>query len=172
MANLSTLTQIPENTSFLQPTKFTFTIPTLPFLRYFCQNANLPGVSTSPVQLDNPFSATFRHGDKLIYEEFSVSTIVDEDMRVWEENYNWLVALTKPKEFPQYIKYTDKRASPYHDALLTINNNANLPNIRIKFFDCHPTSIGGINFSVSDNADSVITMDIQFRYDRYEIERL
>lgn len=172
MANLSALTQIPENTSFLQPTKFTFAIPTLPFLKYFCQTVNLPGVSTSAITVETPFSATYRHGDKLVYEGFSVSVIVDEDLRVWEETYNWLKALTFPKEFPQYIRYNDKQASPYHDAELTINNNANIPNIRVKFFDCHPTSIGGINFNVTDNADTTITTDIQFRYDRFEIERI
>lgn len=171
MSNLSSLTQMPENSSFLQPNKFTFTIPTLPFLKYFCQTVNLPGVSTSPVMLENPFSATFRHGDKLVYDTFSTTMIVDEDLRSWEETYNWLQALTKPKEFSQYLRRNGQRDVPYHDAELTINNNANLPNIRIKFLDCHPFSLGGINFNVGDNADTVITTDVQWRYDRFELER-
>ena len=99
MSNSSACSTQPENSSFLQPNKFTFSFPTLPFLKYFCQTVNIPGVSTSPVTVDNPFSNTYRHGDKLMYDQMNLSVIVDEDIRVWEETYNWLLALTFPSEF-------------------------------------------------------------------------
>lgn len=172
MTTFSTLIEIPENTSFLQPTKFTFTFPNLPFLRYFCQTVIVPGLSTSPVGIETPFSATYRHGDKLTYEPLTVTALIDEDMRVWEETYKWIVSLTFPSKFPEYVKYTDKTTSPYHDGLLTINNNANLPNIRIKYFEAHPISLGPVNFNTTQNADTPLTAEIQFRYDRFEIERI
>lgn len=163
---------IPENNNNLQPNKFTFLFPTLPFLKYFSQTAILPGVSTSAVSVETPFSNTFRHGDKLVYEPLSFTTIIDEDLRVWEETYNWLVALTFPKKFPQYIRNLEGgRGTPYHDGLLTINDNAHLPRIRIKYLNVHPVSIGAVNFTVSESADVTITTDIQFQYDRFEIER-
>ena len=59
------LSQTPDNTSILQSTKFTFIIPDMPFLKYFCQTVNLPSVSTNEVMVPTPFSNTYRHGDKL-----------------------------------------------------------------------------------------------------------
>jgi len=172
MSNTSVLTKIPENTSFLQPTRFSFLFPELPFLRYFCQSVSIPGVSTNAISVETPFSNTFRHGDKLNYDGLVITAIIDEDIRVWEETYNWLVALTFPKNFTEYIRFYDDKKSPYHDGILTINTNANIPNIRIKFTNCHPVSLGGINFDTKLDASTVITTDINFRYDGFEITRL
>jgi len=172
MTTQSLITKTPENTSILQPTKFTFVIPELPFAKYFCQTVSLPGVSTSEVLVSSPFSNTYRHGDKLVYDVFSINSIVDEDLRVWEETYKWLVALTAPNDFYEYKKtiYGDGRL--YFDGILTINTNSNNPNIRIKFKNCHPTSLGGINFNTGENAEVIPTADINFRYDQFEIDRI
>lgn len=165
----SVLTQIPENTNFLQTTKFTFTFPQLPFLRYFGQNASLPGVATSEVMVPTPFSDTYRHGDKLVYDPLSLTFLVDEDLRVWEETYQWIASLTKPSKFGEFVKkFPDK----YYDGLLTINTNANIPNVRIKFYNCHPTSLGAVQFATNDTPDLTPVCDLSIRYDRFEIERL
>lgn len=173
MTNQSLLTKIPDNQNLLQTTKFTFSFPTLPFLRFFCQSVSIPGVSTSAVQVPSPFSEMYRHGDKLVYDDFAVTVILDEDLRVWEESYNWLVSLTFPNKFPQYVRNLGNgRDAPYHDGILTTNTNANLPNLRFKFTYCHPTSISAIQFTSADNADTTMTCDIRFRYDLMEIDRL
>lgn len=172
MTTASLLNKIPENTSLLQSTKFTFIIPELPFARYFLQSVSLPGVSTNPVTINTPFSSTYRHGDKLEYEGLTFNAIIDEDLRVWEETYKWLVSLTKPTKFSEYKKYYDDKASLYFDGILTLNTNANNPNIRIKFTNCHPVSLGAVQFSTTSNADTVLTADMNFRYDGFFIERL
>jgi hypothetical protein len=102
----------------------------------------------------------------------NITIIVDEDMRVWEETYNWLQALTFPKEFRQYFRNSNGRQTAYHDGILTINTNANNPNMRFQFYNCHPSSLGGINFSVQSTAQEVITCDVTIRYDRFEIVRI
>lgn len=172
MSNESMISKTPENTSILQSTKFTFLIPELPFARYFCQTVSLPGVSTTEVAVSSPFSNTYRHGDKLTYDVFSINAIVDEDLRTWEETYKWLVALTKPNGFSEYGKTSFGDGRLYFDGILTINTNANNPNLRIKFKNCHPTSLGGINFNTAENAETIPTADINFRYDQFEIIRL
>jgi hypothetical protein len=156
MTTQSLLARIPENTSFLQGNKFTFEFPTLPFLKYFCQTVNLPGVQTTAVPVETPFSNTFRHGDKLVYDSFEVVALVDEDLRVWEETYEWLQSITIPDDFRQYWRNTNGRQIAYHDGILTINTNANEPNIRIKFLNCHPVSLSGINFDTKLTADASI----------------
>jgi len=172
MSNQSLLTRIPENTSLLQSARFTFTFSKLPFLKYFCQSVQVPGVSTSAVQVSNPFADIYRHGDKMVYEPFVITALLDEDIRVWEETYDWLTAMTKPQNFNQYARFFDEKRHPYHDGLLTINSNSNLQNIRIHFKNCHPVSLSNIPFDTKVNADTTFTAEIAFRYDFFTIERL
>lgn len=174
MSTESFASNTPTNTSLLQSTKFTFIIPDKPFLKYFCQTISIPAISTSEVAVPTPFSTTYRHGDKLIFEPFTITALVDEDLRIWEETYKWLEGLTRPSSYDQYLhkNFKDKEPPLYYDAYLTLNTNANRPNIRLKFFNCHPTSLGMINFDTKVNADTIPTCDITFRYDTYEIDRL
>jgi hypothetical protein len=99
-----------------------------------------------------------------------MSVLIDEDMRVWEETFKWLVSLTAPNQFPEYVR-NQKNKTPYYDGVLTLNTNANLPNMRMKYFNCHPVSIGGVNFNSADSADTTPVFDVTFRYDGFEIER-
>jgi hypothetical protein len=167
-------TNTPENTSILQLTKFTFIIPDKPFLKYFCQTVQIPSVSTSEIEIPTPFSATYRHGEKLRYDPLTITAMMDEDLRVWDETYVWLKSLTRPTSFDEYPRKTRKDISTplYFDGFLTVNTNANNPNIRIKFRNCHPTSIGIVSFDTKVDADSIPTADFTFRYDYFEIERL
>ena len=73
----SALTRMPDNLSFTQPTKYSFVIPNLPFAKYFCQSVNIPGVSTSAAEVENPFSVTYRHGDKLVRDPLTITFLVD-----------------------------------------------------------------------------------------------
>ena len=166
------ISNTPDNTSILQSTKFTFIIPDMPFLKYFCQTVQVPSVTTGEITVPTPFSNTYRHGEKLNFDPLSITTLVDEDLRVWEETYKWLKGLTRPTEYAEYIKAKDPNAPLYYDGFLTINTNANNPNIRIKFRNCHPTNIGMVNFDTKVDADTIPTADFTFRYDYFEFERL
>jgi hypothetical protein len=129
-------------------------------------------VSSSEIEVANPFSSTYRHPTKMTFEPFSISFLIDEDLRVWEETYKWIVSLTRPESYNQYIKNRDKDASPYQDGMLTVNTNANVPNIRIKFKNVFPVSLSGIQFGTTNSADTTPTADLTFRYDLFSFERL
>ena len=173
MALESFASNTPQNSSILQLTRFTFIIPDKPFLKYFCQTVSIPTVSTTPVAVPTQFSNTYRHGDKLDFEALTITAIVDEDMRIWEETYSWLSSLTRPESFEQYPRKSLQDKTPlYFDGYLTVNTNANNPNIRFKFHNCHPVSLGGIDFDTKTDADNIPTCTIQFRYDLFEVERL
>lgn len=172
MTTESFATTIPQNTSFLQSTKYTFVIPNLPFARYFCQSINLPGVTSNEVEVATPFSNTYRHPTKMAFEPFTISFLIDEDIRTWEETYKWIVSLTRPESYGQYIKNLSKDATAYQDGLLTINTNSNLPNLRINFRNVFPTSLTGIQFGTMNSAENTLTADVTFRYDLFEIQRI
>jgi hypothetical protein len=137
-------------------------------------NVNIPGISTNEVTIPTPFSETYRHGDKIVFEPLVVNILVDEDLRAWEETHNWLISLTFPRRFEEYATNQSKPQfkDKYYDSILTVNTNSNLSNMRLKFRNCHPTSLTGLQFSTNDSELENITAAVTFRYDYYDIERL
>lgn len=160
---------IPENTNILQTTKFILTFPELPNLIYFCQTALWPSVSTSPAVVPTPFVETYRHGDKLVFDPLQLTFIVDEDMRNWEDIYIWLATLTFPEKFRMFPNRFPKK---YYDAILTVNDNSNNAKVRGKFHNCHPITLGSIQFDTTTNADLTPICDLTFQYDVLSFERL
>ena len=62
---MSALNRTPQNTNFLQPSKFILTFGRLPTVQYFCQNANLPGVSVGSTPYATPLIDVPIPGSKL-----------------------------------------------------------------------------------------------------------
>lgn len=173
MAIESFASNTPQNSSILQLTRFTFIIPDKPYLKYFCQTVSIPSVSINPVTVPTPLTNTYRHGDKMEFDALTITAIVDEDMRIWQETYDWMKGLANPVTTDQYLRKNLQDRSPlYFDGFLTVNTNANNPNIRFKFLNCHPISLGGIDFDTKTDADNIPTCTIQFRYDIFEVERI
>lgn len=157
----------------------------MPNVTYFCQNANLPGISLTEVQRFTPFIDVFHPGEKAIYDTFNVQFLVNEDMSTWLEIHNWIRGATFPTDFKEYRDLarttnsgyeqslaSNRRPVVYTDGTLTIYSNKNNPRFRVKFHDMFPTYLGSIAFNVADNAESTITCDVSFRFTWYDIEIL
>jgi hypothetical protein len=176
---------IPTNQSLAQSTKFRLSFSRLPYMTFFCNSINLPGISSSPTQLNTPFSDLPVPGDKIEYEPLEVSFLVDEDYRSWLTVHDWVRGITFPTTFDEYKKLgllgTTRPQSKlaesverpqYSDAILTLYTNKNNPHIRVKFRNCFPISLSSINFSTQDTADIIISGSASFKFDYYDIERV
>jgi hypothetical protein len=182
--NMTTLTRNPETYDLLQSTKFRLTFERLPNLTFFCQLANLPGVSLTEIPHNTPFIDLYVPGEKLVYDLFNVSFLVDEKLNGWTDIHDWVRGLTFPVEYQEYVSMLKKnqqgnlrqslvKSMPqYSDAILTVYTNKNNPNFRIKLYDCFPTSLSSIQFSTSDSVENIITADATFRFSYYDYERL
>ena len=176
MTQNNILTKQPDNINLLNSNKYSLTFPTLPHINYFIYSLILPGVSTIAVPVGTPFTATKRHGDTLVYEPLTITVLADEDLRSWRETYDWLVGLTYPTKFKEYIGHygLDTTKFPkqmlYSDAALIIRTNSENPNFVYKFRDCHPVALSSIQFNNADNAEITAYFDVTFEYDYYTIE--
>lgn len=175
----------PTNIDLKQSTKFRLTFDRLPGMEFFCQNANLPGVSVSEIQRNTPFVDLYVPGEKLIYDTLNITFLIDEELFAWTEIHDWLRGLTFPTDFKEYAnlaRQADKTLSrnnfglidkpQYSSAILTLYSNKNNPNLRIKFVDIFPTSVSTVIFSTQDTAENVLTADASFRFSYYDYERL
>jgi hypothetical protein len=170
----------PSNQNPAQSNKFQLYFERLPYMTFFCKEANLPGVSLDPVSQKTLFIELFAPGDKLSYEELEISFIVDEDYRSWQSVHDWIRGVTLPTNFEEYQNLNLQQrynVSPsiepqYSDAVLTLYTNKNNEHIKINFKDCFPISLTGVKFNTENNADVIIYADAKFKFSYYNIERL
>lgn len=180
---MTAINRNPSNIDLLQSTKFRLNFDRLPGLTYFCQSANFPGVSLTEILRPTPFIDIYAPGEKMIYDTFNITFLVDEDMRAWTEIHDWIRAITFPTEFEEYVSLQRQEAktniSPavpprpqYSSAILSVFTNKNNPNFRIKFIDIFPTSLSTIIFNTQDTAENIVTADASFRFAYYNYDRL
>jgi hypothetical protein len=181
---MSVLIRNPANTDLLQSTKFRVTFDRLPGITYFCQSANLPGISLTEIPMPTPFVDLYLPGEKAVYDTFNITFLVDEDLRAWTELHDWIRGITFPTDFKEYANLAkssvganirsnyQKKPAPYSLGILSIYTNKNNPNFRVKLVDMFPTTVGSLLFSASDTAENIITADATFRFSYFEYERL
>ena len=173
----------PPNRDILQSTKFKLNFTRLPGATFFCQTANLPGISLTEVMRNTPFIDLYVPGEKAIYDTLNITMLIDEDLNDWLAIHDWIRAMTFPTEFEEYARLDRMfRDSPnrrgvklppqYADATLSVYTNKNNANFRVQYKDCFPTTLGGITFSALDSAENIITADVSFRFSYYNIERV
>ena len=159
-----------QGQSFLSPVEFQFIIDRMPTVQYYIQSVNIPAISSGYTEQITPFKNTYRHGDKLTYDDLYMTVAVDENLSSYLETWSWLKALTKPEEFQQYANILGSTDGLYSDATLIILNNFKNPNIRIKFADLFPTTVGAITLATTSSDVPVPTVDLTFKYNKYSIE--
>lgn len=166
----SALARYNFNTNFLQSTQSAFVMPKLPFATYFCQSITLPGATVNPVPQETPLGTVWRHGDKAVFEPLVLTCLIDEDVKIWEETFKWMMGLTYPKKYQQW-RNLKQGAGLYSDGVILTYKNSNLENVRFKFYDCFPTYIGPIIMS-TQGEESALVFEVTFQYDIFEIERV
>ena len=166
----------PDNTQFLSPLGFNFSIKKLPNTNYFIQSVNVPSVQATDVVVPTPFTNIPTIGDRLNYSEFQLSFKVDEDMTNYIELYDWLLQLHFPEDFAQSKNIYEKQNNvdfladgPYSDATLTILNSAMNPNKEVVFEDCYPIALSDLQFSTTAASVDYIECQATFRYRMFRI---
>jgi len=172
---MTALNRTPKNTNFLQPSKFILSFVRIPTVQYFCQEANLPGVSVGSATLNTPLQDVPVAGTKLSYSEFSIRFMVDESIQSWNELYKWFLAIASPKSLADRAEYNAvqnvylSKPNNYSDANLTVLSALNNPIARINFHRMFPVSLSDINFDTTLSADTIITATATFRYEYFDI---
>ena len=164
----------PNNKSFLSPLGFQFSIKRLPHVNYFCTSAELPAITLGQVDtIDNTFIKLPVPGDKLSFSALNLRFRVDEDMKNFQEIYDWLTGLGFPDNFQQYGTIKNGGIQPigevYSDGSLIITTSSFQPNIEVKFIDMYPVSLSSLSFSVEGSDVEYLQADVNFAYRKYEL---
>lgn len=173
---------IPTNTNFLQGAQFLLGFTRLPYMNYFCQAVNFPGVSVGEATQVNPLIDAPLPGDKLVYAPLTIKFIVDESMLSYTTILDWIKGYSFPENTDQYAQLTLQQRlqfarksiadqPQYSDAMLSVYSNKNNPVLQLKFAQAFPVSLSSIDFATSMSAEDPIICEAQFRYTNYTINR-
>jgi hypothetical protein len=152
----------PENTNLLQPTKYAVVFPEITDAIFFCQEANIPGISLGNATQVTPNLDLYVSGTKMTYSPFSMTFLVNEDLSAWFTIYNWM------KELSSTDSIYNSRVKK--DAVLTVYSNLNNAKVRIKYSNIFPLVLSDLQFDTKLSANEHITATATFRYDFFEIE--
>lgn len=154
----------PENMNLLQPTKYAVTFPEITEAIYFCQEANIPGVSLGAATQVTPNLDLYVSGTKIVYNTFTITFLVNEDLSAWTTIYNWIKELSSVDSV--YSNRIKKQA------VLTVYSNLNNAKRRIKYTNIFPISLSDLQFDTKLSAEQHINATATFKYDYFEIEEI
>ena len=191
----SPLNRQPTALDYSSPTQFRFLINQLPKVQYFTTEANIPGITLGEGTFSTPLKDLTLLGDKLSYDDLTISFIVDENLENYIEMHTWLTAIGFPKDRKQFSDFrsttsntktstrgeskdigkvgaTTPEISMTSDAVLTILTNKNNPVVECRFADVFPTNLSGLTYSQNQTDVEYLTATANFKYKIYEIHTL
>ena len=191
----SPLNRQPTKLDYSSPTQFRFLINQLPKVQYFTVSASVPGLTLGDATYATPLKDIPLPGEKITYDDLTITFIVDENLENYIEIHNWLTSLGFPKDRSQFKTFREstsnlknatvgtstdigdvKPSTPdtpmFSDCVLTILSNKNNPVAECRFADCFPTSLGALEYSQNQTDVDYLTVDVTFKYKIYEIHSL
>jgi len=195
MATSRTIDRQPTKLDYASPTQFRFGINQLPKVEFFTVAATVPSITMGDAIFPTPFKDIPVMGDKLTYENLSISFIVDEYLENYISLHEWMTAIGFPKNRTQFkdfrantsnVAQTTQGTSQdigdvqpstpvnalFSDAYLMILSNKNNPIVEITFHNMYPVSLGALEYSQSAADVEYLTVSADFAYQIYEIKTL
>ena len=163
-----------KNRYYLSPVGFKFLITKAPKADFFSNSASIPGINLGFALQPGYLRDIPVAGDKLTFDDFTLSFFVDENLENYMEVQNWLRGLGYPEnigEFTEMLK-EDPSEQGLHtsDGTLLIYNSAFNVNTRIHFKDLFPISLSTVDFDATMTDVDYVTAEVTFKYTIYDIE--
>jgi hypothetical protein len=171
-----------ENRNFLSPLGFKFTLNRAPKVAFFGNSANIPSMTLGVAVQTNYLKDIDTPGDKIVFEDFSLRFLVDENLENYLEIYNWIRGLGYPESLqeiydfqtsnPVFQQPDKSQMNLYSDGTLQVLTSKENPNFKVTFKDMWPYSLSTLQFDATSEDIQYFTADVTFKYTIYNITDL
>ena len=180
------LSRQPTVFDYAQSNQFKLFLPIFPTMEWFVVRANVPGINLGQATQPTPLVDMPIVGDKISYEPFSMTFMVDEKYHNYMEVYKWVMNIGFPYQHKQFnaLERTDninrpgpKRFNPttgsmdetsdrdlYTDIELTVLSSKNNPLVKVTMYEAFPTSLGSLEYSQQESDTDYVRCDVSFAY--------
>ncbi len=125
--------------------------PTLPEVNFFTQRVMLPTVTVNQIKQPTRYVDTNQVGEKLHFDNFTFSFLVDKKFRNWSSIFNWMKRMT----------VNGSNVGETDDPVLIVSGIHTL-----RFVGAWPTSLGGFDVNtvsaVSTNVSTMLTINYDY----------
>jgi hypothetical protein len=181
---------------YASPIQFRFKCTKLPKVEFFCQTANIPGISIGSASMPTGLKDIPLPGDKVTYQDLAISFLVDENLNNFKEIHDWITGLGFPQDhkqfktlqgtgadrFPGTTSSTAARGTSipqpadeggiYSDATLTVLNSKNIAKTEIRFQNVFPVSLGSLSYDIKASDVDYLQVSASFNYMYYDIVQI
>lgn len=169
-------TDTPGNPNPLYTNQFSLRIQQAPEVNYSVFACNYPGLTLPPVRQENPFSPAMHAGDDIVWEPFTFTFQVDEELNNWTEMFSWMYGLGFPYAHSDYAALDEptvpKGTRIKSDVSLFVLSARHNPVYEMVMVDAFPTYLSGWRYSSQSQVGQPIFADCRMVYNRYYLRRI
>ena len=150
-----------DNLSFLAPAGFRLVIDSqkYPNAQYMVQLVTLPDLSVSPAVLNTPKRNIGLAPDKIEYNPFDITFLVDESLLNYKEIHDWLLGMVTEDDYG--VRKT-------RDMTLQVLNSHNNIAQEIQFVDAYPINLSSLPFDTTATDIQYLTAAVTFQYSYFK----
>ena len=197
MTTTNVYTREPAKLDYASPVQFRFKCSKLPTVEFFCQTANIPGISIGSASMPTGLKDIPIPGEKVSYQDLAISFLVDENLNNYKELHDWISGLGFPKNHQQFADLqatgadrfpgstassvaTGSKQTPaplaeggtYSDATLTVLSSKNIAKTEIRFSNVYPISLGSLSYDIKASDVDYLQVQASFNYLNYDIVQI
>ena len=192
----SAVSRQPTTYDYSQLNQFKLFLPIFPLTEWFVTRCNIPGVSMGQgVQATSIIDVPII-GDKLTYDDFYATFIVDEQLKNYTEMHDWLINMGFPSDHSEFnakarpdqfkrprseragrntegvpvLGFDNSDRDLYSNIDLFILSSKNNPVVKIQMLEAFPTSLTNIEYSQAETDTSYAECTVTFAYSYFTIE--
>jgi hypothetical protein len=147
--------------NFLQNNGFTFILERVPQTVFRVTECSLPSISVPPAPAGYPGASQFVPGTFTEFSDLTLTFLVDEDLKNYEEIYTWMV---KQRFAQNQVPKTDLDVPYVSDGVLTTMTNSSNPNRAFNFKGMFPIELGSLSFDTSVSSPEPVRCSVTFKY--------
>ena len=183
----------PEVFDYSQSNQFQLNIPIFPLTQWFVVSCNVPGVTMGQGVVATPLIDVPLMGDKLTYDQFNMTFLVDEKLKNYIELHDWLINMAAPQSQEQFgARTSDYVIAPsqptkfyrggelvtgstsdrdlYCDIQLTILSSKNNPVAVITMQNAFPVTLSALDYTQQDTDTTYVQCNVSFAFMLYTIK--
>ena len=177
---------LPIGSALNQPTtlnplnthRFAIVIQRIPGVTYFAQACNLPGMSMGNATQPTPLLDVPIYGNKIRYNDFIMTFVVDENLQNYKQIANWVIGLGFPRQYGQYEDLVNSEfgmgqnsdLATHSDISLMLMDGTENVTHNILIHDAFPVSVSDLNFTTKVEDTEPQTVEVTFKYSYWAFE--
>lgn len=170
-----------NNRNYLSPLGFKFSLAKYPKIDFLSNTAQIPGINLGVAMEGTWLKDIPIPGDKLTYDDFSLSFFVDENLENYLVVHNWMRGLGYPESLIEYQNLLNQDEenpgrqtanSGLSDGTLTIYNSNYNPIAQVLFKGLFPVSLSTIKFDAKEQDVNYVLAQVDFKYTIYDIKKI